>query len=113
MLFLSGSINMSSHVTIGKRRPGRRRASLRCAAWRTRRSCRSSRFESSMPLPIRHLPVLQKWDCQVCGSCCKEYPVTITEEEKKRLEGQGWEKDPSFQHVSLFKKIGPFFRSRY
>jgi lysine-N-methylase len=66
-----------------------------------------------MPLPIRHLPVLQNWDCHVCGNCCKEYPVTITEEEKKRIEGQGWEKDPSFQHLSLFKKIGPFFRSRY
>ena len=66
-----------------------------------------------MTLPIRHLPVLQNWDCHVCGNCCKEYPVTLSDEEKKRIEGQGWEKDPSFQDVPLFKNVGPFYRPRY
>ena len=42
-----------------------------------------------MSLPIRHLPVLQNWDCHVCGSCCKEYLVTITDEERRRIEAPG------------------------
>jgi lysine-N-methylase len=46
-----------------------------------------------MPLPIRHLPVLQNWDCHVCGTCCKEYQVTITDEERQRIESQGWDRD--------------------
>jgi lysine-N-methylase len=66
-----------------------------------------------MTLPIRHLPVLQKWDCHVCGNCCKEYPVGITDEEKKRIEGQGWEKDLAYEQTPLFKAVGPFYRRTY
>ena len=36
-----------------------------------------------MALPLRHLPVLQNWDCHVCGTCCKEYLVTLTDEERQ------------------------------
>ena len=36
-----------------------------------------------MSFPIRHLPVLQNWDCHVCGTCCKEYQVEVSPEEKK------------------------------
>jgi lysine-N-methylase len=46
-----------------------------------------------MALPIHHLPVLQNWDCHVCGTCCHEYRVNITEEEKQRIEAQGWDRD--------------------
>src|SRR6185437_17142309 len=46
-----------------------------------------------MALPIHHLPVLQNWDCHVCGTCCQEYRVTITEEEKQRIEAQGWDRE--------------------
>ncbi|MFL5242635.1 MAG: YkgJ family cysteine cluster protein [Gemmataceae bacterium] len=66
-----------------------------------------------MTLPIRHLPVLQNWDCHVCGNCCKEYPVTITDEEKKRIENQLWEKDAALAGMPLFKALGPFWNRRY
>jgi lysine-N-methylase len=46
-----------------------------------------------MALPIHHLPVVQNWDCHVCGTCCQEYRVTVTEEEKQRIEAQGWDRD--------------------
>ncbi len=59
-----------------------------------------------MSLPIRHLPVLQNWDCHLCGQCCKEYLVTITAEEKKRIESQGWQDEPGYQGVSLFRRRG-------
>jgi lysine-N-methylase len=52
-----------------------------------------ARIESIMALPIHHLPVVQNWDCHVCGTCCQEYRVTVTEEEKQRIEAQGWDRD--------------------
>jgi lysine-N-methylase len=46
-----------------------------------------------MALPIHHLPVVQNWDCHVCGTCCQEYRVSVTEEEKQRIEAQGWDRE--------------------
>src|SRR5262245_33784554 len=66
-----------------------------------------------MPLPIRHLPVLQNWDCHVCGTCCKEYQVTVTDEERQRIEGQGWAGEPDFRGVPLFRKSGPWWNRKY
>jgi lysine-N-methylase len=56
-----------------------------------------------MPYPVHPLTVLQNWDCHGCGGCCKEYVVTITDEERRRIESQGWEKEPDYQGVELFK----------
>ena len=39
-----------------------------------------------MPLPIRQLPVLQNWDCQGCGNCCREYRVYLSDDESPRIE---------------------------
>ena len=36
------------------------------------------------------LPVLQNWSCHNCGGCCREHQIGITEEEKRRIEKQGW-----------------------
>ncbi|HEV8058472.1 MAG TPA: YkgJ family cysteine cluster protein, partial [Gemmataceae bacterium] len=62
-----------------------------------------------MSLPIRHLPVFQNWDCHVCGSCCKEYVVAITPEERARIEAQSWEGDEVVGGRPLFRKIGRFW----
>ncbi|MCX7700149.1 MAG: YkgJ family cysteine cluster protein [Gemmataceae bacterium] len=58
-----------------------------------------------MPLPVRTLPVVQNWDCHNCGSCCREYLVHVTDEEKKRIEEQGWSKEPEFAGKSLFRRV--------
>ncbi|MFL5340273.1 MAG: YkgJ family cysteine cluster protein, partial [Gemmataceae bacterium] len=60
-----------------------------------------------MPMPVRHLPVVQNWDCQGCTDCCREYNVHVTAEERQRIEGQGWEKRPEFAGVPLFVLDGP------
>jgi len=65
-----------------------------------------------MAYPIHHLPVLQNWDCHVCGTCCKEYLVTITDDEKKRIEEQSWDSDKDLGGYEPFKQIGPFWRRR-
>ena len=61
----------------------------------------------SMALPIRHLPVLQNWDCHVCGTCCQEYVVTVTDEEKKRIDAQGWDRDADLGGFVPFVRHGP------
>jgi lysine-N-methylase len=61
-----------------------------------------------MSLPVRHLPVLQNWDCHVCGTCCKEYQVTITEEERRRIEAQDWRGEPDLAGVPLLVRRGPW-----
>jgi lysine-N-methylase len=66
-----------------------------------------------MSLPVRHLPVIQNWDCHVCGSCCKEYVVTVSDEERRRIEAQDWKDDPVVGGLPLFKKRGPWWARRY
>ncbi len=66
-----------------------------------------------MSLPVRHLPLVQNWDCHVCGSCCKEYLVTVSDEERQRIEAQSWEQDPEIGKLPLFRKTGPWWSRRY
>jgi lysine-N-methylase len=66
-----------------------------------------------MAFPLRELPVLQNWDCHGGGSCCKEYQVTVTDEERRRIEAQGWENDPELGGLPLFRRHGPPWARRY
>src|SRR5438067_408328 len=66
-----------------------------------------------MSLPVRHLPVLQNWDCHGCTNCCRDYLVPVTEVERQRLVAQGWEKDPDVGDLPLFIRYGPPWRRRY
>jgi lysine-N-methylase len=66
-----------------------------------------------MSLPIRHLPVVQNWDCQGCSKCCREYEITLTDEERHRIEEQGWERHPDFRGVPLFVRKGRWWKPQY
>jgi lysine-N-methylase len=55
-----------------------------------------------MSIPLRHLPVLQNWDCHSCTHCCREYNVSVTAEERQRIEAQGWQSDPDIGGQALF-----------
>jgi lysine-N-methylase len=66
-----------------------------------------------MTFPLRHLPVVQNWDCHVCGSCCKEYKVGITDEERQRIESKDWNDDPVVDGAPLFRRSGHFWKRRY
>src|SRR5262245_5805809 len=67
----------------------------------------------NMPLPIVHLPVVQNWDCHVCGTCCKEYLVTVTAEEKARIDAQSWDRDRDLGGHEPFRRSGPPWNRRY
>lgn len=66
-----------------------------------------------MPLPVRSLPVLQNWDCQGCSACCRHYQVSVSAEERKRIESQGWENDPELRGVPFFVRTGGWFSRSY
>ncbi|HEV3205082.1 MAG TPA: YkgJ family cysteine cluster protein [Gemmataceae bacterium] len=66
-----------------------------------------------MPLPVRHLSVLQNWDCQGCGNCCREYHISVTEEERQHILTQGWEQDPAIGTFPLFVRSGPPWSRKY
>src|SRR6266852_5052 len=83
--------------------PGHTPASWKLAASTANQPPRIT--EPLMPLPVRHLTVLQNWDCHVCGTCCKEYPVAVTDEERRRIEEQHWDKESGFQGIPLFKTV--------
>src|SRR5262245_6463957 len=62
-----------------------------------------------MPLPVRSLTVLQNWDCQGCSACCRQYHVSVSPEEMKRIEAQGWADEPDLRGVPLFVRSGGWF----
>jgi lysine-N-methylase len=66
-----------------------------------------------MSASLHPLPVMQNWDCHVCGNCCKEYHVVLSDEERRRIEAQGWKDDPSLAGLSLFKRFGRWWKRRY
>ena len=66
-----------------------------------------------MSLPVRHLPVVQNWDCHGCGACCHEYQVFVTDEERQRILSQGWEKDSTIGGLPLFVRQGRLRGGRY
>lgn len=59
-----------------------------------------------MPWPVKHLPQVQNWDCHGCGECCREYQVTVTDEERERIASQGWDADPRYAGIPLFIRGG-------
>jgi lysine-N-methylase len=59
-----------------------------------------------MSMPLRHLPVVQNWDCHHCTNCCREYDVAVSDDERRRIEAQGWEKDAALASQRLFVRRG-------
>jgi lysine-N-methylase len=66
-----------------------------------------------MSLPVRHLPMAQNWDCMGCGNCCREYHISVTAEERQRIESQGWATDAAVAGRPLFVGSGPPWARRY
>ncbi len=68
-------------------------------------------YSVSMPSrPLYTLPVIQNWDCHQCGNCCTDYVVPVSDAEKKRIEGQGWDQVPEFAGKPLFVRHSPWWK---
>ena len=47
-----------------------------------------------MPLPLKPLPTVERWDCHQCGVCCRGSIVPLSDEDLARLKAQKWEEHP-------------------
>lgn len=49
-----------------------------------------------MPLPIKPLPVIERWDCHQCGACCRGSIVPLSPGELAQIQSQQWDQRPEF-----------------
>ncbi len=59
-----------------------------------------------MSTPLRHLPVMQNWDCRTCGDCCRRLEGVITDIEKRRIEALDLANDPEVAPKPWFTAAG-------
>lgn len=59
-----------------------------------------------MDLPLRALPIVERWDCHSCGDCCKRHTVFLDREDLARLEKQNWSAHPDFQDLPVVRRAG-------
>ena len=59
-----------------------------------------------MAFSLLHLPVVQNWDCHATGNCCREYRINVTEEERQRIQAQGWDSQRDLGGLPPFRQEG-------
>ena len=59
-----------------------------------------------MTLPIRTLPIVERWDCHSCGFCCRSTKFKLSDEDLKKLREQKWEDHPDFQGLPIVMEHG-------
>ncbi|HND54112.1 MAG TPA: YkgJ family cysteine cluster protein [Pirellulaceae bacterium] len=53
-----------------------------------------------MALPLKSLPVIERWDCHQCGACCRGSLVPLSADDLARLRSQKWDERPEFRGVA-------------
>jgi Fe-S-cluster containining protein len=54
-----------------------------------------------MPLPIKPLPIFERWSCHQCGVCCRGSIVPLSADDLARLRQQGWQEHPDFKDTPV------------
>src|SRR5687767_75390 len=54
-----------------------------------------------MPLPLKPLPIVERWSCHQCGVCCRGSIVPLSDDDLARLRAQGWQEHPDFRGTSV------------
>lgn len=62
--------------------------------------------------PIR-LPVLQNWDCHVCGTCCREYLVRLSDSEVRMIQLQNWDVEKDLGGYGPIKSKGLIWKNHF
>src|SRR5262245_19340458 len=55
-----------------------------------------------MSLPIKPLPLIERWDCHQCGACCRGSLVPLSAEEVARLRSERWHERPDLQNTPVY-----------
>jgi lysine-N-methylase len=59
-------------------------------------------------LPIKTLPIIERWDCASCGNCCRGSIIPLSVDDLQRLSDQRWEAHPDFEFVQTVVRPGWF-----
>lgn len=54
-----------------------------------------------MTLPIKPLPLVERWSCHQCGVCCRGSLVRLSDEDVARLKSQNWREHPEYRGASV------------
>jgi lysine-N-methylase len=54
-----------------------------------------------MPLPVKPLPVIERWDCHQCGVCCRGSVVPLSADDVARLKSQRWEERAEYKNTPV------------
>lgn len=65
-----------------------------------------------MTLPIRTLPIVEKWDCHGCGNCCRGTLIRLNEGDIERLREQDWEHHSDYRGQKILIRHG-WLKSEY
>lgn len=60
------------------------------------------------PLPLRALPILEQWDCQGCGVCCRGSIIPLCDEDLAKLAAQNWHEHEQFRGLKITQREALF-----
>ncbi|NLF67631.1 MAG: YkgJ family cysteine cluster protein [Candidatus Anammoximicrobium sp.] len=67
---------------------------------------------SDSTLPIKTLPIVERWDCTSCGQCCRGTEIPLDDDDLQQLRRQQWDRHPDYQGVQTVVRQG-MLRRRY
>jgi Fe-S-cluster containining protein len=59
-------------------------------------------------LPIKSLPIIERWQCAGCARCCRGSLIWLTDQDLAKLSEQGWERNPEYAGTKTVVREGWF-----
>jgi lysine-N-methylase len=59
---------------------------------------------STMPLPIRTLPIAEQWDCHGCGRCCHQTIISLSADDRAKLLAQQWDENADYRGQRVMRR---------
>jgi Fe-S-cluster containining protein len=59
-----------------------------------------------MSLPVRTLPIDERWDCHGCGRCCRGTIIELDADDLRRLRSQRWDEHPDYRGQAIVVRGG-------
>jgi lysine-N-methylase len=59
-----------------------------------------------MAMPIKTLPMVERWGCVGCGNCCRGSRIPLDDTDLQRLQAQRWQEHPDFRSARIVTRAG-------
>jgi lysine-N-methylase len=64
-----------------------------------------------MSSSLRTLPILERWDCNQCGICCRQTLITLDPADRAKIEAQRWNRHREYEKVRIIESHGWFHKT--